>query len=285
MTSNDNATPHANVVAEPDWAANSRLDVTVTHPARRYNYWLGGKDNFAADRESGDAIAAVFPSIRDAVVENRLFLQRAVTYLAREAGIRQYLDIGTGLPTANNTHEIAQAIVPQSRIVYVDNDPLVLVHARALLTSSPEGVTAYIDADLRDPGKILDHPELHATLNLSQPVGLLLIAIMQFIGDADDPYGIVARLTRELPTGSYLAMSHPTFDDLPAETVAKLTAMSRAGGGFHPRTRAEVARFFTGAELVAPGLTSIVDWRADDEPTPRASTADTAVYGVVARLP
>jgi hypothetical protein len=284
VTSNSAATPEPNAASEPE-LASSRLDATVAHPARRYNYWLGGKDNFAADRNSGDAIAAVFPSIRDAVIENRFFLRRVVTYLAREAGIRQYLDIGTGLPTANNTHEIAQAIAPQSRIVYVDNDPIVLVHAKALMTSAPEGATAYIDADLRDPDRILHDPQLNAVLDLSQPVGLLLIAILQFIGDADDPYGIVARLTRALTPGSYLAVSHPTFDDLPAETVAQLSTIRQAGGGtFQPRTRAEVARFFSGADLVAPGLTSIVEWRADHEPRPRASAADTAVYGAVGRL-
>jgi hypothetical protein len=162
----------------------------------------------------------------------------------------------------------------------------VLVHARALLTSCPEGATAYIDADLRDPDAILDNPQLHATLDLSQPVGLLLIAILQFIDDADDPYGIVARLTRALPAGSHLAISHPTFDDLPAETVEVLSAINKASGGtFHPRTRAEVAQFFDRADLVDPGLTSIVQWRAGHEPRPHASAADTAVYGAVARLP
>jgi hypothetical protein len=143
---------------DADWEA--KFDTSVAHPARRYNYWLGGKDNYAADRESGDAVAAAFPAVRIAAIEHRRFLGRAVKYLAGEAGIRQFLDIGTGIPSANNTHQVAQAIAPDARIVYVDNDPVVLAHARALLTSSPEGATAYIDADLREPGKILNDPEL-----------------------------------------------------------------------------------------------------------------------------
>ena len=180
---------------------SDRIDTTVPHPARRYNYWLGGKDNFQADRESGDAMAAAFPTIRTSALENRRFLQRAVGYLAREAGIRQFLDIGTGIPTANNTHEVAQAVAPESRVVYVDNDPIVLAHARALLTSSPEGATAYIDADLRDPEKILAHPELQRTIDLSQPVGLMLVAVLHFVPDGDDPYALVRRLLDALPAG------------------------------------------------------------------------------------
>jgi hypothetical protein len=163
------------------------FDTSVPHPARRYNYWLGGKDNFAADRESGDAVAAAFPTVRIAAIENRRFLGRAVSFLAQEAGIRQFLDIGTGIASANNTHEVAQSIAPESRIVYVDNDPIVLTHARALLTSTAEGATAYIDADLRNPGRILSDSHLEATLNLSEPVGLILVAILHFIRDEDDP--------------------------------------------------------------------------------------------------
>ncbi|HET8660329.1 MAG TPA: SAM-dependent methyltransferase [Micromonosporaceae bacterium] len=290
MPNREDTTPvHGGLTPETtgaDPTAHDRVDPTVAHPARRYNYWLGGKDNFAADRASGDAIASAFPSIRQAVVENRYFLQRVVTHLAHDAGIRQFLDIGTGLPTANNTHEIAQSIAPESRIVYVDNDPIVLVHAQALMNSSPEGATVYIDADLHDPEAILDHPQLHATLDLSQPVGLLLIAILQFIDDTDDPHSIVVRLTRAMAAGSYLAISHPTFDGLSAETVARLNAISESGGSpFFPRTRAKVARFFDGTDLIAPGLTSIVEWHAEHQPRPRASAADTAMYGAVGRLP
>jgi hypothetical protein len=262
-----------------------RIDTSVPHPARRYDYWLGGKDNFAADRESGDAVAAAYPGIHIAAIENRRFLGRAVGFLAREAGIRQFLDIGTGIPSANNTHEVAQAIAPESRIVYVDNDPIVLVHARALLTSSPEGATAYLDADLRDPDRILNHPDLHRTIDLSQPVGLMLVAILHFILDSDQPYEIVSRLLKALPPGSYLVITHATYDFLPPDTVAQLNAANEARGVvFRPRSRAEVARFLDGLELVPPGIVPVSEWRPEgDEPYP--SDVDASVYGAVARVP
>jgi len=265
---------------------SSRLDTSVAHSARRYDYWLGGKDNFAADRESGDAIAAAFPTIRLAVRENRGFLRRAVAVLAEEAGIRQFLDIGTGLPTADNTHQVAQAIAPQSRIVYVDNDPLVLVHARALLTSAPEGATAYIDADLREPTKILNDPELHRTLDFSQPVALMLVAVMHFILDDDDPYGIVRQLVEALPPGSYLVVAQATYDPLPPDTVAALEAANARGNPkSRPRSRAEFARFFEGLDILPPGIVSVAEWRADDEPQPRPSFVDISGYAAVARIP
>ncbi|MDT5040917.1 MAG: hypothetical protein QOE51_1902 [Actinoplanes sp.] len=262
--------------------ASAPIDSSVAHPARRYDYWLGGKDNFAADRESGDAIAAKFPAIRTAVVENRRFLRRAVTFLAADRGIRQFLDIGTGLPTANNTHEVAQRIAPDSRIVYVDNDPLVLVHARALLTSSTPGRTAYVDADLRDPAKILDDHALRDTIDLARPVALMLIATLHFIPDQDDPYAIVRRLASALAPGSYLAISHATSDYLPPELVADI-ASGRHGQG-RLRTHAEFARFFTGLDLVEPGVVPLPDWRSADEPGPRPSAAETAMYAALARI-
>ncbi|GAA4261032.1 SAM-dependent methyltransferase [Dactylosporangium darangshiense] len=265
---------------------SSRLDTSVAHSARRYDYWLGGKDNFAADRESGDAIAAAFPTIRLAVRENRAFLRRAVAVLAEEAGIRQFLDIGTGLPTANNTHQVAQAIAPQSRIVYVDNDPLVLVHARALLTSAAEGATAYIDADLREPAKILNDPELHRTLDFSQPVALMLVAVMHFILDEDDPYGIVRRLVEALPRGSYLVVAQATYDPLPPDTVAALEAANARGNPkSRPRSRAEFARFFEGLDILPPGIVSVAEWRADNESQPRPSFVDISGYAAVAQIP
>jgi hypothetical protein len=264
----------------------SRIDTSVPHPARRYNYWLGGKDNFAADRESGDAVAAAFPSIRLAAIENRRFLRRVVTFLARDLGIRQFLDIGTGIPSADNTHEVAQSIAPESRIVYVDNDPIVLVHARALLTSSSAGMTAYIDADLREPDGILNDPDLLRTLDLSQPVALMLVSILQFVTDEHDPVGIVARLVGALPSGSYLAITHPTYDFMAPETVEKLNrANTPSSGPFRPRTRDEVGRFLDGLEVVPPGIEPVSQWRAEDEVQPRPSPADTAVYGAVARIP
>src|SRR5690242_16640062 len=179
----------------------SRLDTSVPHPARRYNYWLGGKDNFAADRESGDAVVKLFPSIRTAAIENRAFLRRAVTLLAGELGIRQFLDIGTGLPTADNTHEVAQRVAPDSRVVYVDNDPLVMVHARALLTAAPgAGPTDYVEADVRSPEHILR--EAAKLLDFDRPVALMLVAVLHFLADEEDPHGIVRRLLGALPPGS-----------------------------------------------------------------------------------
>jgi hypothetical protein len=271
---------HGEATATESQGAASRIDPTVPHPARRYNYWLGGKDNFAADRESGDAVAAVFPSIRIAALENRKFLRRAVTFLAAEAGIRQFLDIGTGLPTADNTHEVAQRIAPQSKVVYVDNDPLVMVHARALLTSSPEGVTKYVEADLREPEKILQAAA--GTLDFSQPVGLMLVATLHFIGDDDDPYGLVARLVEALAPGSYLVISHATADYLSAEILAKF-----AGAPAQPwfRSREQVAQFFTGLQVLEPGVVSSVEWRVEDEPGPRTTVEDAATYCAIARKP
>jgi hypothetical protein len=263
-----------------------KIDTTVPHSARRYDYWLGGKDNFTADRESGDAIAAAFPAIRTAVIENRAFLRRAVTFLAAEAGIRQFLDIGTGIPTSPNVHEIAQGITPSARVIYVDNDPIVLSHARALMTSSPEGETAYIDADLRDVDKILNDGDLRRVLDMSEPVALMLVAVLHFIPDDADPHGIVARLVDALPSGSCLVMSHATYDFMPPETVAKFATAGPANRAeFNARTREEFARFFDGLELLPPGVTSIAEWRADNEPTPRPGAADVAAYGAVARKP
>jgi hypothetical protein len=263
----------------------SRLDTSVAHPARRYDYWLGGKDNFAADRESADAIAAAFPTIRKAARENRGFLRRTMRFLVGEAGIRQFLDIGTGLPTAHNTHQVAQSIAADSQIVYVDNDPLVLAHARALLTSSAEGATAYLDADLRQPYTILSDPGLHVTLDMRQPVGLVLLAVLHFVGDSEDPYGIVARLVDALPPGSYLVMSHATYDPMPAATVAKLkAAIAATGEQGGPRSRDEFAKFFADLELVDPGIVPIGDWRPDPGTHP-PDPADVGVYGAVARIP
>jgi hypothetical protein len=205
-----------------------------------------------------------------------------VTFLAEQAGVRQFLDIGTGLPTANNTHDVAQAIAPESRIVYVDNDPLVLVHARALLTSSAAGATAYVEADLREPDKILKAAELRDTLDLARPVALMMIATLHFIPDADDPFGVVAQLLGALPPGSYLVISHATSDGLPPALAADIAA-GRHGPG-RLRTRSEFAGFFTGLELVPPGIVSVADWRADDEPQPRPSAETVAVYGAVGRL-
>ncbi|WP_328375188.1 SAM-dependent methyltransferase [Micromonospora zamorensis] len=267
---------------------SDRIDTTVAHPARRYNYWLGGKDNFQADRESGDTMAAAFPTIRTAALENRRFLQRAVGFLTREAGIRQFLDIGTGIPTADNTHEVAQAIAPESRVVYVDNDPIVLAHARALLSSSPQGATAYIDADLRDPARILAHPELRRTIDLSRPVALMLVAVLHFVPDGDDPYALVRHLLDALPAGSWLAASHATHEYLPPAVAEQARAAARGGGPhglINLRTRDEFSRFFVDLDVVEPGITSVAEWRAENETQPRPSVVEVSMYGGVARLP
>ncbi|MFF0370673.1 SAM-dependent methyltransferase [Micromonospora sp. NPDC005087] len=263
-------------------SAADRIDTTVAHPARRYNYLLGGKDNFAADRESGDALAAAMPTIRLAAVENRMFLQRAVRFLAQE-GVRQFLDIGTGIPTADNTHEVAQAIDPSARVVYVDNDPIVLAHARALLNSTTEGRTAYLDADLREPDKILTHPDLRTTLDLSQPVALMLVAILHFIRDDEDPKGILDRLVAALPAGSYVVASHVTWEYMPPTVTAKLEA-SNHDGRFRARRTEQFAELLAGMELVDPGIVSVARWRADDAPQPRPSVQDVSVNGAVARI-
>jgi S-adenosyl methyltransferase len=264
-----------------EWAL-AQIDTTVAHSARRYDYWLGGKDNFAADRESGDAIAAAFPSVRIAVIENRRFVRRATDFLARHAGIQQFLDIGTGIPTSPNVHEIAQGIAPASRVVYVDNDPIVLAHARALLASSPEGATAYIDADVRHSDQITSNLELREIFDFSRPVALMLAAILHFIPDEDDPYGLVARLVGALPKGSYLVMSHATNDFLTPDEVAEISA--GRWGPFFARSEAEFARFFDGFELVPPGITSVAEWRAEAEPKPRPTAAEAYTYCAVARV-
>ena len=261
----------------------SRVDVRKAYPARRYDYWLGGKDNFAADRRSGDAVEEVVPTIRLSIIENRRFLQRAVRFLV-EAGIGQFLDIGSGMPTDANTHEVAQAITPQSRVVYVDNDPIVVSHARALLRSSPQGRTEYVEADLRAPQDILQSPQLRATLDMGRPVGLLLLAVLHFVPDDDDPYGLVAQLVAAMPPGSYLVMSHGTYDPLPPEMIARCEEVNAViDAPWRPRSREEFARFFDGMELVDPGIVSIGSWRPAKwsvVPAPEA----VITYGAVARI-
>jgi S-adenosyl methyltransferase len=259
------------------------FDTSVAHPARRYDYLLGGKDNFAADRESGDRLIAAIPQVRIGALENRHFLRRAVTHLAGEAGIRQFLDIGTGIPTSPNVHEVAQGIAPDARVVYVDNDPIVLSHARALLTSSPQGATAYVDADLRRPDEILAAPELARTLDLSQPVALMLLAVLHFIPDSLDPQGLVRRLVSALPPGSYLVMSHGTYDFLPPQT-AQRADHTMSAEGVYPRSRDSFASFFDGLQLLDPGIVSVAAWRSAGDPQPRPSDAEAGCYAGVARL-
>jgi hypothetical protein len=261
------------------------IDATVPHPARRYNYWLGGKDNFAADRASGDELQALFPKVRDGALANRALLQRATRFLAGEAGIRQFLDIGTGLPTADNTHEVAQAVAPDSRIVYVDNDPLVMVHARALLTSSPEGRTAYLEADLNDPDAILAAPLLQETLDRSRPVALMLIAVLHFIHGHGAARPIVQRLLAALPSGSYLVATHATQDFGSPEHAALYQRLLDEGRtDVWTRGRDEFAALFDGLDLVTPGVVPASEWR----PEPGAKLPDRSdvnVWTAVGRKP
>jgi hypothetical protein len=239
-----------------------RVNTAVAHSARFWNYLLGGKDNYAVDRELAEQILAVIPSFRDTVRAERRFLARAVRYLAGSAGIRQFLDIGTGLPTVNNTHEIAQATAPESRVVYVDNDPIIMVHARALLTSTPLGKTDYVQADLREPDKILR--EAARTLNFTQPVGLMLLGILNFITDTDEAHAIVDRLLDALPSGSYLVISHPTAE-VDGEAIKDTMRLWNQQGAapIVARSRQELIRFFDGRELVEPGVVSCSLWRPD----------------------
>src|SRR5882724_5095924 len=247
---------------DPEGGLHPGFDTTVAHPARVYDYWLGGKDNFAADKRAAEAVIAVRPSIIRDIRANREFIGRAVQYLATEVGIRQFLDIGTGIPAANNTHEVAQAATPDARIVYVDNDPIVLAHARALLASTPEGECAYLDADLRDPDKILEVAA--RTLDFSQPVGVLYIGVLHLVSDDEDPYGIVARSVAATAPGSYLALTQPAAD-INAEQVAAGARQYNQNVATKQtrRTYEQTLRFFGDMELVPPGVAQIHRWHPD----------------------
>jgi S-adenosyl methyltransferase len=256
------------------------FDVSVAHPARVYDYWLGGKENFEPDRIAAEEVIAVRPTIIRDIRANREFLGRVVRYLAGEAGVRQFLDIGTGIPSANNTHEVAQSVAPDARIVYVDNDPIVLAHARALLASTPQGACAYLDADLKDTGKILK--EAARTLDFSRPVAVLFIGVLHLVSDKDDPVRIMGDMLDATVPGSYLALTQPAGDinaDQVAEGARRYNERVRV-----PQTRrsyAETLRFFDGMEVVSPGLVQCHRWR----PAPGAVGLDENVsaYGGLAR--
>ncbi len=239
------------------------VDTATPHPARIYDYILGGKDNFAADQAAARAAMAANPHLVTAMRENRAAMRRAAAFLARDQGIRQFLDIGTGLPTSPNLHEVVQAVAPDARIVYVDNDPIVLSHARALLSSNGDGSCAYLDADLRVPDTILADPLLPRTLDMAKPTGLMLFGILHFLQDGDDPYGVVARLVDALAPGSYLAIQHATADFYPPG-AGTAGAYNRAGIPFQYRTRDEFGRFVAGLQLVPPGIVPMAEWRADE---------------------
>ncbi|HEY4465055.1 MAG TPA: SAM-dependent methyltransferase [Streptosporangiaceae bacterium] len=254
------------------------IDISVAHQARIYDYTLGGKDNFAADREAAEKAIKAYPDTVLTARANRAFLGRAVRFLAAEAGIRQFLDIGTGIPSASNTHEVAQAVAPESRIVYVDNDPIVLTHARALLTSAPGGTTAYLDADARDPDAILARAA--ETLDFTQPVAIMMLLILHVI---DDPYAVTARLLDAVPAGSYLTVSMPASDIQPEASAAAARRVIEDVPGitFTLRSHAEVRRFFDGLELLEPGVVPVNHWRPG--PGGPEPARDLPCYGAVGR--
>ena len=267
-----------------DWT--TKINTGVPNPARIYDYFLGGKDNFPADREVADQVVAIAPVARDIVEDNRAFLRRAVRLLTGQCGVRQFIDLGSGLPTQGNVHEIAQATAPDARVVYVDNDAMVVTHSRALLAGDN---TVAIEADLRDPDSVMQHPEVRELIDFDQPVALLLLAILHFIPDDQDPLGIVARFRETLPTGSYLAISHGTRDipvrpDMSAEEMTEMGAKAEqlyqlTTASLVTRTRAQVERFFDGFDLLDPGLVEIQVWRPDN----RSSMLPGGFYGGVGR--
>ncbi|GLZ14577.1 hypothetical protein Acsp04_48120 [Actinomadura sp. NBRC 104425] len=261
-----------------DW--HRRVDPSKPHPARMYDYYLGGKDNFEADREAAEQVLRVLPEVRLMALENRAFLGRAVRFLAA-AGIRQFLDIGTGLPTQGSTSEVAHEVAPDARIVYVDNDPMVLVHARALLADRAPGDTVVIEGDVRDPDAILGHPDVRAVIDFDQPVALLLVAILHFVRDSEDPAGIVERFMRDMAPGSYLVLSHATHDFDPERSAEGSRPYANATAPFVTRSGAEIKRFFDGLEMVDPGLVQLPLWRPDGDPSPHLDAI--WVYGGVAR--
>jgi hypothetical protein len=258
----------------------SRFNPDAPHPARVYNYWLGGKDHFDADRRAAEEVIRHRPEVVAGARANRAFLARVVHYLAAECGIRQFLDIGTGLPAPASTHEVAQAVARDTRIVYVDNDPLVLVYARALLTGTREGACGYLDADVRDTRTILE--QAAQTLDFTKPVGVLLLAILHLIPDAGSPAAIVARLARGLAPASYVAISHMTADFAPDEVTAAADAYnSLAPLPVAARTHTEVTALFGSLPLVAPGVVPLAEWRPN---APVQPAQPTDLYAGLARI-
>ncbi|EGX59200.1 MULTISPECIES: SAM-dependent methyltransferase [Streptomyces] len=257
---------------------NGHIDTSIPHSARTWNYWLGGKDNYPVDQEAGDAYAEIAPQVVTMARESRRYLIRAVTLLASELGVRQFLDIGTGLPTYDNTHEVAQKIAPAAKIVYVDNDPIVLAHAAALLYSTPEGVTAYIDADLHDPETILRHAA--ATLDFKEPIALMLMGILGHIEDYAEATAIVRHLLASLPSGSYLVHYDGTNTD--ADLLKAQAGYDNTGAvPYVLRSPEQIAAYYEGLELLKPGIVSCPLWRPD----PEASPEPTYIYGGVGRKP
>ncbi|WP_431986390.1 SAM-dependent methyltransferase [Streptomyces griseoflavus] len=267
-------------ISAASFEARKRIRTDQPHTARIWNYWLGGKDNYEVDQAAGDQIRKLHPGIGDYALADRQFLGRAVRYLTGECGIRQFLDIGTGLPTADNTHEVAQRIAPESAVVYVDNDPIVLAHAEALLTSTPEGSTTYLDEDLRNIDTILE--QAARTIDFTRPVALILLGVVIFVEDDEEAYGTVRRLMDALPSGSHLVLSHTiTRPDMPDVDAAVAFWNENGTPKLTQRTPAAVTKFFDGLELLEPGVVSCNRWRPDTDSS--EPPTEVAMFGGVAR--
>jgi S-adenosyl methyltransferase len=258
------------------------IDTTTAHSARLYDYLLGGKDNYPPDREAAERLLKVMPSALVSAQQNRRFMRRLVRYLAAEEGIAQFLDIGAGIPTSPNVHEVAQEINPAARVVYVDNDPIVLAHAHARLTSAPQGLVAYIHADLRDTDAVMAAPDLTATLDLSRPVALTILSTLHFITDDDQAYGLVRSYLRQLPAGSFLALSLATDGIIPEGDAPVVSALGAHGIAARSRSRTEVTAFFDGLELIEPGVVPVHQWRPDADAA-GVRDSDVTLYCGVAR--
>jgi S-adenosyl methyltransferase len=270
-------------MALQDKQARSQVDLRPgqAHSARMYDYLLGGKDNYLADSEAAEKALAVFPALRTAARENRRFLGRAVRYLIEEAGIRQFLDIGSGLPSAENVHQVAERHDPSARVVYVDNDPIVLAHGQALLAQDAR--TTVIQADLRHPQAILDHPATRSLIDFDQPVGILMVAILHFVSDEEQPAAILETLRRAVPAGSMFVLSHATAEISPETALGVQTAYRAQGVPLTLRDQSDFERFFSGLDIVEPGIQVVSDWRATVPVERRPSHAEVSWYGGVGR--
>jgi hypothetical protein len=264
---------------EPGWAPE-QIDTATAHPARMYDYYLGGKDNYQVDRDAAEEVMAIMPQTRMAARANRAFLGRVVRHLAG-LGVRQFLDIGTGIPGPGNTGEVAHTLAPDARVVYVDNDPIVLAHAESLLAKADRARTTVISGDLRDPAGILANPRVREVLDFTEPIAVLLIAVLHFVREDEDPYGVVRHLMDAMPPGGFLALSHATGDFDPVSAREGVRAYTRAGARFVPRTRSQFAAFFEGTQLLEPGIVQVPYWQPDEEPAPEAASVWS--YGGVGR--
>ncbi|MEC3997989.1 SAM-dependent methyltransferase [Actinacidiphila sp. DG2A-62] len=257
-----------------------QIDTSLPHPARMYDYFLGGKDNYEVDREAADRVLAAAPEVAVFARANRAFLARAVRHLAR-SGVRQFIDIGTGIPTSPNTHEVAQAVDSEVRVAYIDNDPIVATHAGARLLGT--GNTGFFLGDMRDPSTILGHPTIGELIDVQEPIAVLLVSVLHFVGDADDPAGLLAAYRRALPPGSFLVLSHATADFHREEAVEVAEIYKNSTAPLTPRTHAQVLDLFAGFELVEPGLVQVHQWRPDEDAAPHGG-GPVGVYGGIGKV-